>query len=359
MRLSARSWPVRAGIVIGVGLVTLGCASAALAKTTITGAGATAPQLLYSQWAKNYGAAQINYQGVGSGAGINAIEAGTVNFGASDKPLLRSGGTPPTLDGSPALVQFPSCIEGIVPIVNISGVTGQLKLTAQVLAQIYMGQITKWNDAAIKALNPGLNLPAKTIVVWHRSDSSGTTFIFTKYLQIAAKSVWPQTPAYQGMTVPWKTGVGAKGSSGVAQKVMTTANSIGYVEYTWAVTDHIRWAELKNASGAWVKPSASAFAAAGSHASYSWSNGFVTNLENMKGTTVWPITGETYILVRRAQSNYATAHAMLSFFNWAYKSSTGVSDAKKLTFVPLPSKAITAIEKTWHSLIKAGSKPCW
>jgi len=355
MRLSARSWPVRAGIVLGVGLATLGCASAAFAKTTITGTGATAPQLLYQKWASNYSTARINYQGTGSGAGQSAIVAGTVNFGASDQPLLMSSGSP-SLNGNPKLMQFPSCIEGVVPIINLSGFgNGKLKLSGPVLAQIYMGKITKWNNSAIKALNPGVSLPDKSIIAVHRSDKSGTTFIFTEYLT-KAYSGWNKG---QGMLINWGSGVGAAKSSGVANMVKQHAGAIGYVEYTWAVTDHIAWAQMKNASGAWVKPSLASFTAAGTHATYTWSNGYVTNLENMKGTTVWPITGETYILVRRSQSSYATGHAMLSFFNWAFKSSTGVSDAKHLTFVPLPSKAITAIEKTWHSLVKAGSKPCW
>jgi len=355
MRVLARTWPVRAGIVAGVGLVMLAGASAAMAKTTITGAGATAPQLLYQQWASNYSKAKINYQGVGSGTGINAIVAGTVNFGASDKPLLRSGGKPPTLNGTPQLVQFPSCIEGIVPIVHIPGVkSGKLKLSGPLLAQIYLGHVKKWNDKAITSLNPGLKLPNLRIVVIHRADSSGTTFIFTEYLTIVT-GAWTR----QGMTISWPTGVGANKSSGVAQAVQQHNGAIGYVEYAWAVADHIPYAQMKNRSSKWVMPSQKTFAAAGAHAKYTWTNGYVTNLENMKGTTVWPITGETYFLVRRAQSNYANAHAMLSFFNWAYKSSTGIKDAQRLTFVPLPSAAVTAIEKTWHSTIKAGSKPCW
>lgn len=355
MRLLARTWPVRAGIVVGVGLVMLGSASAALAKTTITGAGATAPQLLYQQWASHYRTARINYQGVGSGAGINAIVAGTVNFGASDQPLARSGGTPPTLNGSPQMVQFPSCIEGIVPIVNIPGVkSGKLKLSGPLLAQIYLGHVTKWNDAAIKKLNPGLRLPSTRITVIHRSDKSGTTFIFTMYLT-KVTGAWTR----QGMTISWPTGVGAAKSQGVATAVLQHKGAIGYVEYAWAVSDRIPYAQMKNRSAKWVMPSQKTFAAAGAHATYTWNNGFATNLENMKGTTVWPITGETYILVRRAQANYATAHTMLSFFNWAFKNKTGVADAKKLTFVPLPSRAVTAIEKVWHSTIKAGNKPCW
>ena len=355
MRLSARSWPVRAGIALGVGLAMLVGASAAFAVPTITGAGATAPQILYQQWASNYQkTAKVNYQGVGSGAGINAIEAGTVNFGASDQPLARSGGTPPTLNGTPKLVQFPSCIEGIVAIVNMGAKAGKLHLTGAVLAQIYLGKITKWNDSRIKSLNPGLNLPNKPITVIHRSDKSGTTYIFTMYLK-KAYSGWTR----QGMLISWPTGLGYAKSSGVAGAVKSRPYSIGYVEYTWAVTQHIAYAQMKNASGKWVMPTEKTFAAAGAHAKYTWSNGFATNLENMKGATAWPITGETYILVRRSQSSYTAAHNMLKFFNWAFTSTTGVSDAKKLTFVPLPKAAITAIKSCWHANIKAGSKPCW
>lgn len=355
MRLSPRTWPVRAAIVVAVGLAMMVGASAAFAKTTITGAGATAPQLLYQKWASNYSPINVNYQGVGSGAGITAITSGTVNFGASDKPSLRA-----TLDASPQMVQFPSCIEGIVPIVNIPGVKGgKLKLTGPVLAQIYLGQVTKWNDSRIKALNPGLNLPSTRITVVHRSDSSGTTFIFTMYLQLASSAWAAKGPAYQGMSIPWPTGVGELHSSGVAAYVKSKSGAIGYDEYAWAVTDHIPYALVKNASGKYVMPTLASFQAAGAHAKFTWSNGFVTNLENLKGNTVWPITGETYILVRRAQSSYATGNAMLKFFNWAFTSKTGIADARALTFVPLPQTAVTAIEKTWHSLIKAGSKPCW
>ena len=351
-RRPLRSWPARAAILIAVGLAVLGGAATALAKPTITGAGATAPQLLYEQWGYHYSPAKISYNGVGSGAGITQITNGTVNFGASDKPTA-----PSSLNASPQMVQFPSCIEGIVAIVNIPHVSsGKLKLTGTVLAQIYMGQITNWNDSRIKALNPGLSLPNLRITPIHRSDSSGTTFIFSTYLKMVDHA-WPW--AAGAMSGQWPTGPGFLHSSGVAAAVQQRSGAIGYDEYAWAVSGHIAYAQMKNRSGKWVQPSQTTFAAAAAHASYTWTNGFVTNLENLTGTTVWPITGETYILVRRAQPSYATGHAILSFFNWAFTSSTGISDARKLTFVPLPSAAVTAIKKVWHSNIKAGSKPCW
>ena len=302
---STRSWPVRAGVAIGVGLAMLIGASAAMAKPVITGAGATAPQLLYEQWAYNYrSTASINYSGVGSGAGVTQITNGTVNFGASDKPLTRA-----VLNASPQMMQFPSCIEGIVPIVNIPKVAaGRLKLTGTVLTQIYLGKITNWNDSRIKAINPGLSLPNLKITAWHRSDSSGTTWIFTHYMNAVDKS-W----SWEDMTGSWPVGPGASHSSGVAAAVKGKSGSIGYVEYSYATTLHIPYAQMKNRSGKWVLPSLTTFTAAGAHAKYTWSNGFATALENMSGAKVWPITGETYILVRRSQSTYArrSRHALV------------------------------------------------
>jgi phosphate transport system substrate-binding protein len=352
MNKRARWWPVRVGIVLAVMMGMLVVTSAALARPTINGAGATAPQLLYSRWAAHYSAAKINYNGVGSGSGITQITNGTVNFGASDKPLTRS-----TLDASPGLVQFPSCIEGVVPIVNISGVaSGRLKLSGAVLAKIYEGTITTWNNSAIKALNPGLKLPATKIHTVHRSDSSGTTWIFTHYLK-AVDSSW----GFTDMSGRWpgNNAIGMAKSAGVAAKVKTLSGAIGYVEYSYALTAHIPYAQMKNKSGKWVLPSESTFAAAGAHAAYTWSNGFATSLVNMAGNSAWPISGETYIIVRRSQGSYATGNAMLKFFDWAFTSSQGVKDAKALDFVPLPTVATKAIRTVWHANVKSGSKPCW
>lgn len=347
----ARWWPGRAGIVVVVAVAMLAAAASALAKTTINGAGATAPQLLYQQWANHYSAAKINYNGVGSGTGITQITNGTVNFGASDMPLTRS-----VLDGSPGLIQFPSCVEGVVPIVHISGVgAGRLKLTGPVLTQIYEGKITKWSASAITSLNPGLKLSGNITTV-HRSDTSGTTWIFTHYLK-AVDSSWP----WAAMSGKWpgSNAVGMSKSAGVAAEVKAKEGAIGYVEYSYALTAHIAYAQLKNKSGTYVLPSTSTFQAAGTHAAYTWSNGFATSLVNMTGSTAWPITGETYLLVRRSQGSYTTGNAMLKFFNWAFTSSTGISEAKSLDFVPLPSKAVKAIESVWHTYVKNGSKPCW
>ena len=349
MSKAARRWPVRAGVVAAVAVGMLVAASSAFATTTINGAGATFPALLYGRWAHDYSAARINYNAVGSGTGITQITNGTVNFGASDKPLTRAA-----LNASPGLVQFPSCIGGIVPIVHLGGVgAGRLRLSGPVLAQIYEGKITKWNDSRITSLNPGLKLSGAIHTV-HRSDSSGTTWIYTHYLQSVDHS-WP----FADMTGHWPVGTGMKGSANVANAVKSRTGAIGYVEYSYAITFHIPYAQMKNRSGKWVLPSTSKFAAAAAHAKWAWSNGFTASLVNVKGAAAWPITGPTYILVRRGQGSYATGNAMLKFFNWGFTSKQGIKDAKGLDFVPLPAAATKAIKKVWHSYVKAGSKPCW
>jgi phosphate transport system substrate-binding protein len=351
MNRLVRWWPVRAGIVAAVMVGMLVVASAALAKTTITGTGASAPALLYGQWARHYSTVNINYQSTNSGTGLSQIEANNVNFGASDKPLTRSD------LGKYGLVQFPSCAEGVVPIVHINSLaSGRLKLSGPVLALIYEGKITNWNDSRIKALNPGLGLKSLKITTVHRSDASGTTWIFTHYLK-AVSSSW----GFTDMSGRWP-GSNAEGmpkSQGVASAVKTKNGAIGYVELSWALTEHIPYAQMKNKSGKWVLPSESTFSNAAAHAKYTWSNGFATSLVNMAGSSAWPITGQTYILVRRSQGTYATGNAMLKFFNWAFTSSQGVKDAKALDFVPLPSVATKAIKTVWHANVKAGSKPCW
>ncbi len=352
MNRLTRRWSLRAGVVVAVSVAMLAGASSALAKPTIVGTGATAPQLLYERWAYNYSPAKITYSGTGSGAGLTQITNGTVNFGASDKPLTRA-----VLNASPGLVQFPSCVEGIVPIVNLKGIgSGRLKLSGAVLAKIYEGKITTWNNSAITALNPTIKskLTGKITTV-HRSDASGTTWIFTHYLKVVDPSGW----TWADMTGPWKVGIGEPKTVGVAHEVQSKLGAIGYVEYSYALTAHIPYAQMKNKSAKWVLPSTSTFAAAGKYAKYTWANGFATSLVNMKGAKAWPITGETYILVRRSQGSYATGHAMLSFFNWAFSSSKGIKDARALDFVPLPKAATTAIKKVWHADVKAGSKPCW
>ena len=353
MNKSKRSSWTKAALIAGIALVVLVAAAPAMALT-ITGAGATFPYPVYAKWAHDYKAVsgvQINYQPVGSGGGIAAIEAGNVNFGATDAPLTRSD-----LDAQ-KLVQFPTVFGGVVPVVHISGIgAGKLKLTGTVLAQIYLGQITKWNDSRIKALNPSVTLPSTAITTVHRSDASGTTWIFTHYLN-AVDSAW--TWADKSGHWPGSKTVGGKGNEGVSAYVQKISGAIGYVEYAYAIQNHLAYTQLKNKSGAWCLPKLSGFQAAASHASLTWSNGFLVVVVNEPGKTSWPITGCTFILVKRSQSSYAVGHGMLKFFNWGYTSSKGISDAKNLIYVPMTSSAIKKIKAVWHANVKAGSKACW
>jgi phosphate transport system substrate-binding protein len=335
-----------------VALATL--AGPAMAAVTINGAGATFPYPLYTAWAGMYKAKtgnKINYQGIGSGGGISAIKAGTVNFGATDAPL-----TPAELSSS-GLVQFPMTVGGVVPVVNLSGVgAGKMKLTGPVLADIYLGKITKWNDKRIKSLNPGMKLPTTAITVVHRSDSSGTSYIFTNYLS-AVSSTW-RSKVGAGKSVSWPTGVGGKGNEGVAAVVKQAKGRIGYVEYAFAKQGRIAWTQLKNKSGKFILPSVRSFTVAASGAKYPAKNGFASMMVNMGGTS-WPITGATYILVKKNNSNYAVTNGMLKFFNWAYKDAKAKSKANALSYVNIPNKAVTSIQTMWRNQIKAAGKKAW
>jgi phosphate transport system substrate-binding protein len=351
---SAKSRFAAGALVLGVvALVFAALVAPAMAAVTINGAGATFPAPLYYKWANDWKAKtgnKVNYQAIGSGGGISAIKAGTVLFGGSDTPLtaaeLQSSG----------LVQFPSCIGGVVPIVNLSGITnGKLKLTGPVLADIYLGKITTWNHKSIKALNPGVNLPASRILVVHRSDSSGTSWIFTKYLS-AVSGEWASKVGAD-KSVRWPVGVAGKGNEGVAALVKQTKGRIGYVEYAYSVQSRIPWAQMKNKGGAFVSPSLSSFAAAASGASWSAANGFGTVLVNASGARSWPITGASFVLVKKSTGDYATAHAMFQFWDYAYKSGRGAASA--LQYVSMPTKVVTAVEKVWHTQVKAGGKAAW
>ena len=327
----------------------------AMAAVTVNGAGATFPYPLYTAWAGMYKTAtgnKINYQGIGSGGGIAAIKNGTVQFGATDAPLAASDLS------SSSLVQFPMTIGGVLPVVNLSGVSaGKLKLTGAVLADIYLGTITKWNDSRIKSLNPSVKLPGTKIVVVHRSDSSGTSFIFTSYLS-AVSSTWASKVGANKLP-SWPTGIGGKGNEGVAALVKQGSGRIGYVEYAYAKQSHLAWTQLKNKSGKWILPSLSTFQAAAKQASFaSASQGFVAKMVNLGGTA-WPITGPTYILVKKSNSNYTTINTMLKFFNWAYTNSSAKAKATALQYVNIPSKTVSAVKSMWHSQIKAGGKPAW
>jgi phosphate transport system substrate-binding protein len=331
-----------------VSIVLAGIAlSAAASAQDVTGAGASFPAPLYAKWASDYHKAtgvKVNYQSVGSGAGIKQIEAKTVDFGASDMPLtdedLKAKG----------LVQFPTVIGGVIPVVNIQGVAaGQLRLNGPVLADIYLGKISKWSDPAIKALNPNVKLPDAAIAPVRRADGSGTTFIFTNYLSKVSPD-W-KSKVGEGTAVNWPTGAGGKGNEGVAAFVGRLPNSIGYVEYAYVKQNKMVYALMQNAEGKVVAPDDKAFKAAAAGAD--WSKTFHQILTNQPGNDAWPITGATFILMHKAQEKPAQAAAALKFFDWAYKS--GDKTADDLDYVPMPAAVKTQIRKLWSTEIKDAS----
>jgi phosphate transport system substrate-binding protein len=325
--------------------MAVGLAFAAQAQD-VTGAGASFPAPLYSKWAAEYHKAtgnKVNYQSVGSGAGIKQIDAKTVDFGASDMPLKDED------LAQKNQMQFPTVIGGVVPVVNIAGVgAGQLKLTGEVIADIFLAKITKWNDPAIKALNPTVNLPDAAIAPVRRSDGSGTTFLFTNYLSKVSAD-W-KAKVGDGTAVNWPTGAGGKGNEGVAAFVSRLPNSIGYVEYAYVKQNKMNFAQLKNASGSFVSPDDSAFKAAAAGAD--WSKSFYQILTNQSGKDAWPITGATFILMHKVQDKPVSAAATLKFFDWAYKN--GDKTADDLDYVPMPASVKEAIQRSW-AVIKDGS----
>ena len=328
-------------------------ANAAAKAGTIVGAGASFPYPLYSKWGEQYNTTagvQLNYQSIGSGGGIAAVTAKTVDFGASDAPLEQAD-----LDSS-GLVQFPMCVGGVVPVVNLEGVTdGQLKLTADLLAKIYNGDITTWNDPAIAAANAGVSLPDTKINVVHRSDSSGTTWIFTNYLAAAAPDVWT---AGADKEVPWPTGVGGKGNEGVAASVQQLSGSIGYVEYAYAKQAQMTSVQMQNKDGAFVKPSLDAFASAAAKADWKGSlPSMYLVLVDQPGAATWPIAGASFILVQKEQADAAGAKTTLSFFDWAYKN--GAETATSLDYVAIPAEVSKLVQSDVWSNVTAGGTPVW
>jgi phosphate transport system substrate-binding protein len=314
-----------------------------------TGAGASFPAPLYSKWAADYNKAtgvKINYQSVGSSAGLKQIEAKTVDFGASDEPLKDAD-----LEAK-GLMQFPTVIGGIVPVVNIKGIQpGQLKLTGQVLGDIYLGKITQWNDPAIVALNPGVALPANKITAVRRADGSGTTFGFTNYLsQVNAE--WKEKVG-EGKAVNWPTGAGGKGNEGVAAFVGRLPNSIGYVEYAYVKQNKLTYTLLQNNDGAFVAPSDGSFKAAAAGAD--WSKSFYQILNNKPGKEAWPITSATFILVHKVQDKPEQAATTLKFFEWAYKG--GDATASGLDYVPMPDAVKAQVFKAWADIKDGAGKP--
>ncbi|MGZ8400793.1 MAG: phosphate ABC transporter substrate-binding protein PstS [Methyloceanibacter sp.] len=335
----------------GFALIGASLAGSALAAD-ISGAGATFPYPIYGKWADTYKKETnigLNYQSIGSGGGIKQIKQKTVTFGASDMPL-----TPKDLQES-GLIQFPTVIGGDVPAVNLDGFKpGDLKLDGKTLADIFLGKITKWNDAAIQKLNPNAKLPAQAIVVVHRSDGSGTTFIFTDYLS----KVSPEWKDKVGTntSVEWPVGIGAKGNEGVANNVMQTKGSIGYVEYAYAKQNKLLIADLINKDGKHVAPSAESFQAAAANADWAKAEGFYVILTNEAGANSWPIAGATFILMHKQPQDTAAAGEALKFFDWAYRK--GGKMAEDLDYVPMPANVVTLIRKTWSEQIKgADGKP--
>jgi phosphate transport system substrate-binding protein len=320
----------------------------------ITGAGATFPFPIYSKWADAYKTKTgvgMNYQSIGSGGGIKQIQSKTVDFGASDMPLK-----PEELDKS-GLVQFPAIIGGIVPVVNIDGVSpGALKFTGPVLADIYLGKIKSWDDKAITSLNPGLKIPAEPITVVRRSDGSGTTFNFTDYLSKISPE-WKEKVG-SSTAVAWPEGVGGKGNEGVSSYVQRIKGSIGYVEYAYAKKNNMTYALVQNKEGQYPKPDNDTFQAAAAYADWKNAPGYYQIITNSPGKDSWPIAATSFILMHKTQDKPANAQEVLKFFDWSFKN--GQKMAEELDYVPLPQALISQIESSWKTQIKdASGKPVW
>ena len=328
---------IRAAVAASLALV-----AGSVFAQNVTGAGATFPAPIYAKWASAYSktaGVQINYQSVGSGAGIKQIKAKTVDFGASDMPLKDDE---LAKDG---LVQFPTVIGGVVPVVNVKGIApGQLKLTGDVLASIYLGDIKKWNDPAIAALNAGVALPDAPIAVVRRADGSGTSFIFTNYLSKVSAD-W-KAKVGEGTAVNWPTGAGGKGNEGVSAFVQRLPNAIGYVEYAYAKQNKMSHVALKNAAGAYVQPDDATFKAAA--ASAEWNKSFYQILTNQPGKDAWPLTGATFILMHKKQDKPEQGATALKFFEWAY--ANGDAAATELEYVPLPGAVKDLVRKQWAAI---------
>lgn len=333
-------WKVVAGVAAGG--VMMACQAADL-----TGAGASFPYPVYATWAALYykdTGNRVNYQSIGSGGGQQQIISGTVDFGASDDPMKGS-----ELEKND-LLQFPAVIGGTVPIVNVPGIgAGQLRLSGPVLADIFLGDVTMWNDPAIAALNPGLKLPGMAIVVVHRADGSGTTFGWTSYMSRVSPA-W-KTRVGEGKAVKWPVGQGGKGNEGVAAYVRQLRGAIGYVEYAYAKQNHLAWAGLMNRSGRFVQPSQGAFAAAAKNADWNSVPGMGVVLTDQPGTQSWPVTSATFILVPRKPRNPGKARQVLAFFDWAFRH--GDKAAESMDYVPLPAGLVAEVTHSWTAQMRA------
>ena len=310
----------------------------AAGATAVTGAGSTFIYPVLSAWASDYSkqtGTNINYQSIGSGGGIAQIKAGTVDFGASDKPLE------PKELAEAGLAQFPAVIGGIVPVVNIKGLdAGKLKLTGPVLADIYAGKVTKWNDPAIVKINPGVTLPGATITVVHRSDGSGTTFNWTHYLGQVSPT-WKSGPG-EGTSISWPVGIGGKGNEGVAAYVNQVPNSIGYVEYAYVIQNKMTWVGVQNAAGNYVAPSTESFQAAAASADWDKAQDFDLVMTSAPGAQAYPITATTFVLMHKQPKDEGQSKAAIDFFRWSF--ANGQSQAEKLDYVPLPKALVDKID---------------
>jgi len=330
--------------LVAAGLVA---ASTAAFAADITGAGATFPFPIYSKWADAYKKETgngLNYQSIGSGGGIKQIQAKTVTFGATDMPLkveqLEKDG----------LVQWPMVMGAIVPVVNLEGVKpGEMVFDGETLANIYLGKITKWDDAAIKKLNPSVKLPSEAITVVRRSDGSGTTFNFTDYLSKVSAD-W-KSKIGSGTAVEWPVGVGAKGNEGVSGNIGQTKNSIGYVEYAYAKQNKLTYTAMVNHAAKTVQPTVEAFQAAASNADWAKAPGYYVILTDQPGDKSWPITASTFILMHKDATDKAASQEAIKFFKWAF--AKGDKMAEELDYIPMPDAVVKLIEKTWTSEIKS------
>ena len=337
--------------VLGLALVAGGAQAEIKA---INGAGATFPYPVYARWASAYHKAtgiRLNYQSIGSGGGIKQIRKKTVDFGASDAPMK-----PEALEKY-GLIQWPQIMGGVVPVVNLPGVkAGQLRLSQEVLADIFLGKIRKWNDKRIAALNPDLKLPSRRITVVHRADGSGTTFIFTNYLSKVSPT-WAKKVG-TGKSVSWPTGVGGKGNEGVAAYVKRIKGGIGYVEYAYALQNHMTYTLLRNRAGQFVAPTSATFQAAAANADWASAKDYYLILTDQPGDNAWPITGASFILVYRQPDHPERTRAVLKFFDWAFRH--GGELAEKLDYVPMPQKVVDMVEATWHQAIRdPNGQPLW
>lgn len=339
-------------VAIGVSLFLVGCGKQAstpgtMAKSgqktgvTINGAGATFPYPIYAKWADRYNqltGLKLNYQSIGSGGGVQQIRAGTVDFGASDAPLtadeLKEWG----------LIQFPMVMGGVVVVVNLKDAKpGELKLSPETLASIYLGKIKKWNDPAIAKDNPGVKLPADNVTVVHRADGSGTSWIFTNYLDKISKD-WHSKIGF-GKAVDWPVGVGGKGNEGVSAYVQRINGSVGYVEYAYALQNKMNTVMLKNKAGDYVSPTSESFQAAAANADWAKAPGCYMVLTDQPGKGSWPITGASYIIIHKTPRNPETHEAMLEFFEWSY--THGGDLAEELHYVPMPDNVVKMVTESW------------